>query len=177
MYQIPNTKNTGPDFLCPITGVYSTVKHWPLISCTRLTSNPSCCLWQSLSSVLQMDTACDDLVDLSVQVSRFSRISPVTQRLRSDLRLSDLLCHNRTWMIRTGCTGNVKQIWDKRRFIWQLRKIWGSLSCEHLKRISYFLLILESCLVFAMQSKCYKHKCDVMFEFWVRLFCWGSNWP
>lgn len=59
--------------------------HWSLISWTRSISNPSCCLWRSLSSVLQMDTACDDLVDLSVQVSRFS---PVTQRLRSDLRLS-----------------------------------------------------------------------------------------
>lgn len=51
-------------------------------------SNSSCCLWSSLAfclySVLQMDTACDDLVDLLVHVCRFTciSVSRVTQRLR-----------------------------------------------------------------------------------------------
>lgn len=114
MYQIPNTKNTGPHFLCQITGVYSTVKHWPLISRTHSTSNPSCCPWQSRSSVLQMWC----LVDLSVQVSRFRVLwlSGSVQISDSHERASGLFCHNRTWMIRTGYAGNVKQICDKRHF-------------------------------------------------------------
>lgn len=116
-------------------------------------SNSSCCLWSSLAfclySVLQMDTACDDLVDLLVHVCRFTCISVtrVTQRLRP---VCVRVCVRVVCSVTTGHEHlePVKlETWSKSEtkgtFIWQVRSEISQIN-------SYFLLILESCLAFAM---------------------------
>jgi len=157
VYQIPNTKNTGLYFLVrlQVCRALSNTDLWSVIHTPYLIPHAV------PESLCVLCYRCDDLVDLSVQVSRFSRISLRNLWLSGSVQISDshelasgLFCHNRTWMIRTGYAGNVKQTWDKRHFYLTSKKGWDSLSCEYLKIILCFLLILLSRLAFALQKKC-----------------------